>query len=71
MQEALSYATPEVATGRTRRLKRAIDLNFKRKHLLDYAPNMKLDPFKEELKEDLEKIKERDAEYAQLNMNQK
>lgn len=69
--EALSYAEPDVVTGRTRRLKRAIDLSFKRKSLLDYAPDMKLEPFKMELEEDMEKIRAREYELAQLNMHNK
>lgn len=71
VQEALSYASPEVSTGRTRRLKRATDLSFKRKSLLDYAPDMKVEPFKMELEEDIQKILAREAEYAQLNMHKK
>lgn len=71
VQEAISYAEPDVSTARTRRIKRAIDLSFKRKSLTDYAPNMKLEPYKMELIEDIEKIQARDAEIAQLNMHNK
>ena len=65
--EALELADPEVRVGRQRRLKRASDLSFKTKILQDYAPNMKLEPFKKELYDDIQKIKARDAEIASLN----
>ncbi len=71
VKEALSLADPDVLTGRTRRLKRAIDLNYKRKSLQDYAPNMELDLFKREIYPDIEKIRARDQEYAQLNAHNK
>jgi len=58
-------------TGRNRRVKRATDLNFKRKDLLDYAPNMKLEPFKFDLIPDMEKIAAREEEFAALNMHKK
>jgi ubiquinol-cytochrome c reductase subunit 7 len=65
--EALELADPAVRIGRQRRLKRASDLSFKGKNLPDYAPNMKLEPFKSEILEDIQKIKARDAEIKQLN----
>ena len=65
--EALELADPAVRVGRQRRLKRASDLSFKTKTLQDYAPNMQLQPFKKEIYEDIQKIKARDAEIAQLN----
>lgn len=65
--EALELAEPEVRTGRQRRLKRASDLCVKQKLLHDYAPNMKLEPFKEEIWDDIQKIKARDEEYKLLN----
>mmetsp|Transcript_4897 Transcript_4897/g.10812 ORF Transcript_4897/g.10812 Transcript_4897/m.10812 type:complete len:116 (-) Transcript_4897:240-587(-) len=71
VKEALELADPEVVTGRTRRLKRAIDLNFKRKSLQDYSPNMELDMWKKEIYVDIEKIRARDQEYAQLNAHNK
>jgi ubiquinol-cytochrome c reductase subunit 7 len=67
MQEALALADPEVVKGRMRRLKRASDLCFKQKTLQDYAPNMKLEPFKFELSEDLFKIRKRNEEFNRLN----
>jgi len=67
VQEALDLASPDVVIGRTRRLKRAIDLGFKRKNLQDYAPNMKQDTFKTELYDDVVKVRSRDQEYALLN----
>ncbi len=71
MKEALSLADHDVAIARTRRLKRAIDLSYKRKNLQDYAPNMELDLFKREIYPDIEKIRARDQEYAQLNAHNK
>ena len=69
--EALELADPDVRTGRTRRLKRAIDLSYKRKSLQDYAPHMQLETFKAELVPDIIKISARNAEYAQLNAHNK
>jgi ubiquinol-cytochrome c reductase subunit 7 len=71
MQEALQLADREVVLGRYRRLKRASDLCVKQKILQDYAPNMELEPFKEELYSDLLKIRQRDEEIALLNMHKK
>ena len=71
VKEALELADADVLTGRTRRLKRAIDLNYKRKSLQDYAPNMDLELFKKEIYPDIEKIRARDNEYAQLNAHNK
>ena len=65
--EALELADPAVRQARQRRLKRASDLSFKGKILQDYAPNMKLEPFKVEIWEDVQKIKARDEEFAKLN----
>lgn len=67
VKEALSLADPDVLTARSRRLKRAIDLSYKKKSLQDYAPDMELDIFKKEIYADIEKIRARDNEYAQLN----
>ena len=69
--EAMALADPEVITGRTRRIKRALDLGFKRKNLQDYAPDMELDIYKSELYETVEKIRARDQEYALLNAHNK
>jgi ubiquinol-cytochrome c reductase subunit 7 len=71
VQEALALADPQTVEGRTRRLKRAIDLSYKRKNLLDYAPNMILEPFKDEIREDIDKINARNQEWALLNMHNK
>ena len=71
VKEALELADPDVVTGRTRRLRRAVDLSYKRKSLQDYAPDMVLEPFKEEIYPDLIKIRERDEEYAVLNAHKK
>lgn len=69
--EALTLADPDVLTARTRRLKRAIDLSYKRKSLQDYAPDMEVHIFKREIYGDIEKIRARDEEYAQLNAHNK
>jgi Ubiquinol-cytochrome C reductase complex 14kD subunit len=69
--EALKLADPEVLHGRMRRLKRASDLSFKAKSLPDYAPNMVLEPFKEEFYDDLLKIRKRDEEFEMLNYHKK
>ncbi len=69
--EALSLADPDVLTGRNRRIKRAIDLSFKRKNFLDYAPEVDQETFKVELYDDVEKVKARDQEYALLNAHNK
>ena len=64
-------ADPEVVEGRTRRLKRAIDLNYKRKNMLDYAPGVEQDTFGKEFYDDVAKIEARDQEYALLNVHNK
>lgn len=69
--EALTLADADVITGRTRRIKRALDLGFKRKNLQDYAPGMELDIYKSELYETVEKIRAREQEYALLNAHNK
>eukprot|EP00804_Cyclotella_cryptica_P020790 CCRYP_016607-RA/>CCRYP_016607-RA protein AED:0.22 eAED:0.22 QI:26/1/1/1/1/1/2/401/115 len=71
VKEALELADPAVQTARTRRIKRAIDLSYKKKSLQDYAPDMDLELFKREIYVDVEKIRARDQEYAQLNANNK
>lgn len=71
VKEALELAHPDVVIGRTRRLKRATDLSFKRKNFLDYAPNVTQETFKIEFYDDVEKIKTRDQEYAMLNAHNK
>jgi len=69
--EALNYADADVLVGRTRRLKRAIDLNYKKKNLNEYAPNMDMETWKNEIRVDIEKIQARDHEIAHLNGHQK
>jgi hypothetical protein len=70
-KEALSLASPDVVTGRMRRLKRASDLCFKAKTLQDYAPNMELEPFKMELSADIAKVEARNEEYELLDLYKK
>lgn len=69
--EALELADPDVITGRVRRTKRAIDLSFKRKNFLHYAPDVDQETFKVEIYDDVQKIIARDQEYAALNANTK
>ena len=69
--EALTLADGDVLTGRTRRIKRALDLGFKRKSLQDYAPDQDLELFKSDLYGTVEKIRARDQEYALLNAHNK
>lgn len=71
MEEALQLADLPVLTGRNRRLKRAIDLDFKKKRFTDYAPDVPLETFKFELEEDIKKIRERNLEWAILNSYKK
>lgn len=71
IKEALSFADPEVVAGRTRRVKRAIDLSFKRKNMLDYAADVDQKTFATEVYDDVLKIQKRDQEYALLNVHNK
>jgi ubiquinol-cytochrome c reductase subunit 7 len=71
MEEALTLADYDILTGRNRRLKRAIDLDFKKKFYTDYAPSVAADTFKFELEEDIQKIRGRNLEYAILNSYKK
>lgn len=71
IKQALELADPEVLIGRQRRVKRAIDLNFKRKNFQDYAPNMEIDIFKSEIYDDVMKVKAREQEIALLNAHNK
>mmetsp|Transcript_22503 Transcript_22503/g.33344 ORF Transcript_22503/g.33344 Transcript_22503/m.33344 type:complete len:115 (+) Transcript_22503:73-417(+) len=71
VEEALSLADPYTVTARTRRLKRAIDLSFKRKNFMDYAADVEQDTWKKEIYDDVLKIKARDQEYAMLNAHNK
>ena len=70
-KEVMELADPDVIKGRVRRLKRASDLCYKQKILQDYAPDMKLEPFKEELYPDLVKLRKRNDEIALLNLHKK
>lgn len=72
LQEAFQYAPKDYVESRNRRLKRAVDLSFKRKSLLDYVPeNAVEDPFKEDFIPIMEKINKRDQEYVMYNMHNK
>jgi len=67
VKEAISLAPPEVNVGRNRRIKRAMDLSYKKKSLQDYAPNMKLEPNTADLRGEIDKIVKRDEEYQLMN----
>lgn len=69
--EALELADKDIVAGRMRRLKRASDLSYKNKELPDYAPDMKLEPFKSELWDDVLKIEKRNEEYELLDLHKK
>ena len=69
--EALELADPEVVMARTRRLKRALDLDVKKKSMVDYAPDVDQETFKFELAELTEAIRARDTEFAILNQHRK
>ena len=71
VKEALELADENVLVGRERRLKRAIDLSFKWKSLLDYTPDIKLEPFKKEIYPMIKKIQARDEEHVVLNAHKK
>lgn len=71
IQEALSLASSDVKTARTRRVKRAMDLGLKQKNYLDYCPEVEQDTFKSEIFDDLLKIRARDQEIALLNQHKK
>lgn len=70
-KEALNLQDPEILQGRLRRLKRAMDLSYKGKTLTEYAPDMKLDPFKEEFYPDVLKVQKRNEEYELLELHKK
>eukprot|EP00542_Grammatophora_oceanica_P015292 CAMPEP_0194046544 /NCGR_PEP_ID=MMETSP0009_2-20130614/21550_1 /TAXON_ID=210454 /ORGANISM="Grammatophora oceanica, Strain CCMP 410" /LENGTH=116 /DNA_ID=CAMNT_0038691875 /DNA_START=32 /DNA_END=382 /DNA_ORIENTATION=+ len=69
--EALKYAPEDVKTARNRRLKRAIDLDFKKKIYTDYAPDVEQETFKLEFYDEVQKIKARNEEFIMLNSHKK
>lgn len=71
VSEAMQLADPDVIKGRMRRLKRASDLSFKAKELTDYQPDMKYEPFKLEMWDDIKKIQKRNEEALLLDMHKK
>ena len=71
IKEALSLADPEVRTGRTRRIKRALDLGIKQKNFLDNAPDVDQETYKSEFYDLIEKIRFRDHEFAMMNAHKK
>jgi hypothetical protein len=71
IKEALSLASAEVKTGRTRRVKRALDLNLKQKNFMDYAKDVEQETWKTEIYDDMLKIRARNQEFALLNQHKK
>lgn len=69
--EALDLADSDLKIGRTRRLKRALDLNLKQKNFLDYAADVDQETFKQDLYPQMVKIRARDQEFALLNQHKK
>eukprot|EP00519_Triparma_laevis_P003061 CAMPEP_0182498244 /NCGR_PEP_ID=MMETSP1321-20130603/6499_1 /TAXON_ID=91990 /ORGANISM="Bolidomonas sp., Strain RCC1657" /LENGTH=136 /DNA_ID=CAMNT_0024702275 /DNA_START=55 /DNA_END=462 /DNA_ORIENTATION=- len=67
--EAISLSSPEVLRDRNRRIKRAMDLSFKKKDLNDYRPDIveNATPFKKEISELVQKIEEREEERELIN----
>ena len=64
VKEAISLAPQEIYVGRNRRIKRALDLSYKKKNLQDYAPGLKLDPNSNQLRPEIDKILKRDEEVS-------
>lgn len=69
--EAIELADPAVVQARNRRHLRAFDLDVKKKNFTDYAPAVDQETFKVEIYDDIVKIRQRNAEYAMLNMYKK
>ncbi|GMH85124.1 hypothetical protein TrVE_jg1717 [Triparma verrucosa] len=67
--EAISLSSPEVLRDRNRRIKRAMDLSFKKKDLNDYRPDIveSATPFKKEITDLVQKIEEREEERELIN----
>mmetsp|Transcript_13643 Transcript_13643/g.27934 ORF Transcript_13643/g.27934 Transcript_13643/m.27934 type:complete len:116 (-) Transcript_13643:86-433(-) len=67
--EAIDLSDKEVLVGRNRRVKRAMDLSFKKKELGDYRPDLveANDPFKDEIRTLVKKIEDREEEREMIN----
>ena len=69
--EAIALSSPDVLVGRNRRVKRAMDLSFKKKDLKVYAPELakpeNLKPFEFQFLPLAERIKKRDEEFDLIN----
>ena len=67
--EAIDLSDPKVLVGRNRRVKRAMDLSFKKKDLNDYRPDLVegADPFKDEIRTLVRKIEDREEEREMIN----
>lgn len=71
IKEAITLASPDIVTGRTRRVKRALDLNLKQKNFMDYAKDIDQETWKTELYDDVLKIRARNNEFVLLNQHKK
>lgn len=67
--EAIALSDPTVLRDRNRRIKRAMDLSFKKKDLNDYRPDIvaSATPFKREISDLVERIENREEERELLN----
>uniref|UniRef100_A0A7S1CYA1 Cytochrome b-c1 complex subunit 7 n=1 Tax=Cyclophora tenuis TaxID=216820 RepID=A0A7S1CYA1_CYCTE len=71
MQETLELADKDFVTGRYRRQKRAFDLDVKHKNMLEYAPDVDQETYKQELYPLLCQIRARNQEIALLDQHKK
>jgi len=71
VQEALDLAAPEIVVGRNRRIRRAMDLSFKKKNLAVYAPEAAKASqdaaYQFQISETVQKIRDRDEERELLH----
>lgn len=71
VQEALYLAPNDVMVGRNRRIKRAMDLSFKKKNLATYAPELAKaaedQAYQFQISETVQKIRDRDEERELLH----
>jgi ubiquinol-cytochrome c reductase subunit 7 len=67
--EAIDLSPPEVRIGRNRRIKRAMDLSFKKKNYLTYQSRESVDVWEHGFRDLVEKIEERDMEVDLLRKN--
>jgi hypothetical protein len=66
-KEAMSFVDPDVTVGRSRRIRRAIDLDVKHKNFDDYAPHVDQETFKFEIWDYADRINAREFEKSVSN----